>query len=226
LQRQALNCINEEKEERLSASPGDEDPQHLYDLHAIERRLQTFQRLPASRAGRAAAVAIALCRDSDGAWCFPLTVRASGLRAHPGQYALPGGHIASGESAWETASRETEEEVGLAAGQWRRHHLLDDYITRSGSLITPVVLVSDTPLAGLQPNPTEVASAFYVRMDALGAVEPLAAYDDTNRAFAIHVAGHLVFAPTGAILLQFWDLVREGRTTRVQDVGEPMFAWA
>lgn len=201
-------------------------PQGTLDLEVIERALQKFQRLPAKRAGRAAAVAIALTRTSDGAWCFPLTVRASGLRSHPGQFALPGGHVSAGESAREAAARETEEEVGLTAGTWRRHYLLDDYVTRSGSVITPVVLLGDAPTSALQPNPTEVAQAFYVPLDALGAVEPSAPYDDINRAFALHVGAHLVFAPTGAILLQVRDLVLEGRTTRVQDVGEPIFAWS
>lgn len=123
--------------------------------------------------------------------------------------------------------RETEEELGLAAESWQRHYLLDDYLTRSGHVITPVVLLTDRPAAQLQPDPGEVADAFYVRLGELGAVEPRAAYDDSaNRAFAIHVGPLVIFAPTGALLLQFRDLAIAGKTTRVQDVGEPVFAWA
>jgi len=197
------------------------------DLPSIEARLRAFSRRSAQVTGRAAAVAIALARSSSGEWCFPLTLRSSRLRVHAGQYALPGGRMSAGESALQAAVRETSEEVGLGERQWQSHYLLDDYVTRSGHIITPVVLVTDQTAARLRPNPAEVHQAFYVPLSGLGAVEPRAAYDDSACvAFALHVGPRLIFAPTGAILLQFRDLVLEGKTTRVQGVGEPVFAWS
>ncbi len=198
-----------------------------HDISAIEARLQAFERRAAQQPGRAAAVAISLLQVADGVWSFPLTVRSSGLRVHAGQYALPGGRISPGETALDAAARETAEEVGLPESLWHRHYLLDDYVTRSGHVITPVVLVGDAPAPELRPNPAEVRDAFYVAMGELGAVEQRAAYDDSgDRAFALHVAGDLVFAPTGGILLQFRDAALRGVTTRVQQVGEPVFAWS
>jgi len=62
---------------------------------------------------RAAAVALTLVADDSGAACFVLTRRAARLRAHSGQWALPGGRIDPGETPLEAAIRETREEVGI-----------------------------------------------------------------------------------------------------------------
>ena len=45
-----------------------------------------------------------------------LTLRAAGLRAHRGQWALPGGRCDEGETPVEAALRELHEELGLALG--------------------------------------------------------------------------------------------------------------
>ena len=69
-----------------------------------------------------------------------LTRRAAGLRAHRGQWALPGGRCDEGETPVEAALRELHEELGLELGPDDVLGLLDDYPTRSGYLITPVVV--------------------------------------------------------------------------------------
>ena len=85
-----------------------------------------------------------------------LTLRAAGLRAHRGQWALPGGRCDAGETPVEAALRELHEELGLELGPEDVLGLLDDYPTRSGYLITPVVVWAATKAAGLSPNPAEV----------------------------------------------------------------------
>src|SRR5512145_1560688 len=60
------------------------------------------------------AVAVALLPDAQARPCFLITRRASGLRSHGGQWALPGGRLDPGESPQQAALRELEEEVGLA----------------------------------------------------------------------------------------------------------------
>ena len=86
-----------------------------------------------------------------------LTRRAAGLRAHRGQWALPGGRCDAGETPVEAALRELHEELGLALGPDAVLGLLDDYPTRSGYLITPVVVWAGAG-AAMSPNPQEVAS--------------------------------------------------------------------
>ena len=61
---------------------------------------------------RAAAVAVVIISDNGHASVL-LTRRASSLRAHSGQWALPGGRMDLGEIAEEAALRELREEVNL-----------------------------------------------------------------------------------------------------------------
>src|SRR4051794_2390290 len=109
---------------------------------AIAARCAAFvRREPDAAEGlKHAAVAIALVEaDAAGETAMLLTQRASGLRAHSSQWALPGGRCDAGESAVEGALRELHEELGLELGPDDVLGLLDDYPTRSGYLVTPVV---------------------------------------------------------------------------------------
>src|SRR5436190_2154986 len=110
----------------------------------IAARCAAFARLQESQPALAlkrAAVAIALTEAGDGrgGTSLLLTLRAAGLRAHRGQWALPGGRCDAGETPLEAALRELHEELGLEPGRESVLGLLDDYPTRSGYLITPVV---------------------------------------------------------------------------------------
>src|SRR5581483_6779919 len=89
---------------------------------------------------RAAAVAVVLLADERGDACFVLTKRAATLASHTRQWALPGGRLDAGETAEAAALRELHEEVGLARGPDAVLGVLDDYPTRSGYVITPVVV--------------------------------------------------------------------------------------
>jgi 8-oxo-dGTP pyrophosphatase MutT (NUDIX family) len=131
--------------------------------------LTSFERRAISVDGRkAAAVAVVLLPDEEGRGCFLLTKRAPTLRAHTGQWALPGGRMDAGESAPVAALRELREEVGLTLGGETELGLLDDYPTRSGFVITPVVFWAESPGA-LTPNPAEVARVHLVPLEVLDA---------------------------------------------------------
>src|SRR4051812_17020219 len=84
---------------------------------AIAAAISSFERIPVPVDGRrSAAVAVAMVDDPAGPGVL-LTRRAADLRAHPGQWALPGGRIDAGESALDAALRELDEELGLRADE-------------------------------------------------------------------------------------------------------------
>jgi 8-oxo-dGTP pyrophosphatase MutT (NUDIX family) len=155
-----------------------------------------------------------------------LTLRAAGLRAHRGQWALPGGRCDQGETPVEAALRELHEELGLELGPDDVLGLLDDYPTRSGYLITPVVVWAAAS-AAISPNPEEVA---FVHRVALGEIEQADGFDfitipeSTRRVIRFRHAGQFIHAPTAALIYQFREVL-EGRDTRVAELEQPVFAW-
>ncbi|MGH0037258.1 MAG: NUDIX hydrolase [Myxococcota bacterium] len=176
---------------------------------------------------RGAAVVAALTDDLHGRACFVLTRRASGLRRHAGQWALPGGRIDPGETAVEAALRELHEEVGLELGGDRVLGCLDDYPTRSGFAITPVVVWAGSS-ASLVPDPSEVAAVYRVPLDELEHpdVPHLKTIPESDRpVLSITLMGREINAPTAAILYQLREVALHGRPTRVAHYEQPVFAW-
>ncbi|MET0295393.1 MAG: CoA pyrophosphatase, partial [Phenylobacterium sp.] len=105
-----------------------------------------------------AAVLVGLIEREQGLSVL-LTRRADTLRSHTGQVALPGGRVDPGETVWEAALREAEEEVGLSREFVSLAGLLTPYRSGTNYLITPVVgFVSEG--FSLTPNPAEVAEVF------------------------------------------------------------------
>jgi 8-oxo-dGTP pyrophosphatase MutT (NUDIX family) len=187
--------------------------------------LEQFDRVEVPLEGRRhAAVAIAISEDEDGPAIW-LTRRAVKMRAHSRQFALPGGSVDAGEETVDAAIRELHEEIGVLADRSQVLGLLDDYPTRSGFVITPVVLrVSD----GQQPhpNPAEVSELYRITFKELE-VEPRfhAIPESSQPVIQLPLVGHLVHAPTAAVLYQFRELAVFGRVTRVAHLEQPVFAW-
>ena len=131
-------------------------------LDRARAHLAAFERRALPDDGRRrAAVAEVLLPDEEGRACFLITRRAATLRRHTGQWALPGGRVDTGETAERAALRELQEEVGLTLDESTVLGVLDDYGTRSGFIITPVVALVQ-PDCVLTPNPYEVADVFEV----------------------------------------------------------------
>ena len=176
---------------------------------------------------RPAAVVVVVTQDA-GQACFLLTRRAPRLSSHRGQWALPGGRVDAGESDVEAALRELHEELGLHGDEVEVLGLLDDYPTRSGYRITPVVAWMDSDVRPT-PNPAEVAELHHVPLADLDHPDvPLWADLDGVDApvIQIPIVGTRVHAPTGAVLYQFRELALHGRPTHVADLEEPPFAWS
>ena len=190
--------------------------------------LDRFERRSISPDGRhPAAVALVLLPDDEGRACFLITRRAKTLRAHAGQWALPGGRIDAGESPERAVRRELEEEVGLALGADAVLGLLDDYGTRSGFIITPVVVWGE----GAAPrvaSPAEVAGIYRVPLADLDRpdVPRLISIPESERpVIQLPLLGSLIHAPTAAVVYQMREVVLHGRPTRVDHLEQPVWAW-
>src|SRR5215813_5634623 len=189
-----------------------------------------FSRTPPPDAApelKRAAVAIALTAgETANETAFLLTRRASGLRAHRAQWALPGGRCDAGETQEQSALRELREELGLDLTVDAVLGLLDDYPTRSGYLVTPVVVWAGSDGA-IAPNPQEVASVHRI---PLGTIEHEKAFDfiaipeSPRRVIRFHWQERLIHAPTAAMIYQFREVLA-GRDTRVAELEQPVFAW-
>ena len=208
----------------------------------ILEHLRGFEVRSADAAGlRAAAVAVVIADEGPGAdlagirepegWsdaaALLLTKRAGALRNHAGQWALPGGRIDAGETPEQAALRELHEEVGLQLGEESLLGRLDDFVSRSGYVITPV-LVWAGAARDLLPNPHEVRSIHRIPVtEFLRADAPML----ENRADSAHpvlrmpVGDSWIAAPTAAVLYQFRELCLSGRPTRVAHFEQPQFAW-
>ena len=175
---------------------------------------------------RAAAVVIALVSDGQGGVVMPLTRRPTRMRAHPGQFALPGGRLDHGETQQQAALRELHEELGLRTDTVSVLGRLDDYVTRSGYVMTPFVVWSDETVTSLTPNPAEVAELFAVTPEELDAPPRFVRIPESPRpVIQWPFRGHLVHAPTGAVVFQFREVVLRGRHTRIDGLEQPVFAW-
>lgn len=156
-----------------------------------------------------------------------LTRRATGMRAHAGQWALPGGRLDERETPVDAARRELHEELGLDLPESAVVGLLDDYATRSGYVLTPVVLWGGADPA-MTPQPAEVASVHRVAFGELCRPDSprFVTIPESDRPVVqVPIGGDLIHAPTGAVLLQFRRVAIEGTTERVAGYEQPVFAW-
>jgi 8-oxo-dGTP pyrophosphatase MutT (NUDIX family) len=196
------------------------------DRASLASRVAAFERRGhALDERKAAAVAVVAIGDPAEGGVI-LTKRAPRMRAHPGQWALPGGRIDAGETAALAAVRELDEELGLRLDDASVLGALDDYPTRSGYRITPVVMWWDGRIGELSPNPHEVASVHVATWDML-AVEPifLTIPESERPVIQLPMLGTKIHAPTAAVLYQFRELALFARTTRIDGLEQPTWAW-
>ncbi len=207
----------------------------------VSNRLAAFRVDNSLFSGKRSAVALALTDVGPGGgvpglaeydhWnneaAIILTRRASDLRSHAGQWAFPGGRMDAGETPEQTALREVHEEIGLELDAGDVLGRLDDFATRSGYVITPVVVWAGAKRT-LHANPHEVASVHRIPVaELLREDAPLLSQIPENEhpVLRMPIGESWIAAPSAALLYQFREVCLLGRETRVAHYEQPYFAW-
>ena len=162
-----------------------------------------------------AAVLVPLIETPDGL-SLVLTQRPAELGVHGGQPSFPGGQVEPEDTdRWETAVRETEEELGISRDAISRVAILDDFRTVTRFHITPCVGILD-PDVVFTPSEREVAEVFYVPLQTF--LDP--AYRRTmrfsgrgpdRRVYFYLTTPHIVWGATAGMI--------QGLTELLQSVG-------
>ena len=217
---------------------------HLIDpkfRNLVESNLKEFNDIQATTDGRSAAVAVTIVDSGFGPmlsgmaqfeeWqesaSLILTRRSSRLRNHAGQWSFPGGRLEEGETPELAALREMREEIGLEVSEENIIGRLDDFVTRSGFIMTPVVCWAGNQ-KNLEPNPAEVESIHripiseFLRDDA-PLLDP---GDGPHPVLRMPVGDDWIAAPTAAIIYQFREVAVRGKSTSVAHFDQPKFAWS
>ncbi|WP_245662633.1 NUDIX hydrolase [Nocardia vermiculata] len=159
--------------------------------------------------------------EHEGQPCVIVIKRAYRGR-NAGQWALPGGRLEDGETVIEAGLRELHEEIGILAKPEDVLGRLDDFPASSGFAITPIVVVPSEPVTVTSNH--EVHAVHHVPLDRLAAddVPHWASQPDGTPLLQMRLGEKMtIHAPTGAMLLQFRDVVLLGRDTRVADLRQP-----
>ena len=173
---------------------------------------------------RRAAVAVTLIDRNRAAQV--LIVKRVNRGLNPGQWALPGGRVDAHEDSITAALRELREETGMEAILADVLGLLDDFVTNSGHLITPIVVAIGATQSPRR-NAAGIASLHPIPLKRL--LEPGVPHlrrrgPGNSRLLQMPLRHDLIMhAPTGAILWQFAEVALRGRNCRVSHLTEPAF---
>ncbi|HXW46079.1 MAG TPA: CoA pyrophosphatase [Streptosporangiaceae bacterium] len=192
----------------------------------LAANLAAFRRIEIVRPDlKPASVAVCVRPGSSGDVLL-ITRRAPGLRAHAGQWALPGGRRDAGESVQDAALRELQEETGVRAAAADVLGVLDDYVSRSGYVITPVVVWGGSAGGELTGPASEVTQVFEVPLADLDVEPEFLRIPETDApVIRLPLFDRYVHAPTAAVIYQFCQVGLHGVEQRVAHFEAPVFAW-
>ncbi len=164
-----------------------------------------------------------------------LTKRASHLKRHAGQWALPGGRVDTEESLMEAAIRETDEEINITLSPDDYMGRLDDYVTHSGFVMSGLVFWAGSA-RDAKPSPDEVDRIHRIPFTELNRDDaPILSPSESGQrpqqktspqpVLRMPISDDWIAAPTAAFLYQFREVCLRDRHTRVAHFEEPEFAW-
>ena len=189
----------------------------------------TSRPLPAwpHRAAGLKPASVAVCVvQADGVLSLLITRRAATMRNHAGQWALPGGRRDPGETVEDAARRELLEETGVSVGPEAVLGLLDDYVTRSGYVMSPVVVWGGLVSPGMTGPAAEVAQIHVIPLADFDVPPRLLRIPESDQpVIQLPLLGRWLHAPTAAIVYQFCQIGLHGQATRVAHFEQPVFAW-
>ena len=203
-------------ESRLACAPRSRDP-----MARMRRDLDGPMSQPLrdvlERPHSSAAVLLGLI-DRPGGLTLLFTERSPDLKDHPGQVSFPGGRIEARDAGPEEAAmREAEEEVGMERGLISVAGCLENLLTVTGFLVTPVVAFV---VAEFKPvvDGREVTEAFEVPLAFLLEARNIRTtwrdrLGTRIRVYEIDYGGHRIWGVTAAILVQFISLISNEKRT-------------
>ena len=172
------------------------------------RKRKVIEHLPFSHA----AVLVPLFRKEEE--CHLLfTKRSAEVKYHKGEISFPGGMVDENDKELiETALREAHEEIGLKESDIQVIGLLDDIVTITEFIVTPIVglfpypypfKISEVEIAEL----IEVPLSFLLNKDCLSE-RTIFRGGQNEVVYAYQYGEHIIWGATARILNQFLDLIR------------------
>ena len=120
------------------------------------------------RKGARPAAVVFVLYEHGGPWMVPFVRRRADLRDHPGQVALPGGGVKAGETAWEAAQREVQEEIGVRVGALTPLGAGDPiYASVSNFSVVPFVAYLADPILPFVHDDRELDGVLAIPLDRL-----------------------------------------------------------
>ena len=149
---------------------------------------------------------------NDEPWIV-LTKRTDTMRSHKGEISFPGGARDTDDpDLWDTAVRETEEELGVKSVQLQQLGALDDYPTFSSGYIVSTFVAAVDP-GEYAPHEEEVAEVIELPLRALSEAHRIEVWEREGIRYPMHifeVDGYYVWGVTAFILRRFLDVVGPG----------------
>lgn len=149
--------------------------------------------------------------EQDGKEFVVLTVRTHALTHHSNQIAFPGGaKDKTDKTLWDTALRETYEEIGLQSADIEFISELGQQITPTGYRVSPFVGRIIVPECW-HLNTDEIAEVFSVPLDHLREKKNLEIEQTTYRGQNFmdphfFYRNHVIWGMTGRVLYEFLEL--------------------